>query len=119
MPVKKANEFGMVTFVWGEDLDKKENINYFKKELGVDGVIYDRIGEEERRRNVFIVEREQKRALLSCSGASTPQRAASPSPVSSENNNTSPPHSAKLTRNAQSDSALLEENEDDVEVGYP
>ncbi|CAI5442386.1 unnamed protein product [Caenorhabditis angaria] len=74
MPVKKANEFGMVTFVWGEDLDKKENINYFKKELGVDGVIYDRIGEEERRRNVFIVEREQKKALLSCSGASTPQR---------------------------------------------
>ncbi|CAO4364288.1 unnamed protein product [Caenorhabditis nigoni] len=117
MPVKKANEFGMVTFVWGEDLDKKENINYFKKELGVDGVIYDRIGEEERRRNVFIVEREQKRALLSCSGASTPQRAPSPSPVSSENNNTSPPLSAKLTRNTQSDSALLEENEDDEVEG--
>uniref|UniRef100_A0A0K0CV86 GP-PDE domain-containing protein n=1 Tax=Angiostrongylus cantonensis TaxID=6313 RepID=A0A0K0CV86_ANGCA len=41
-PVKRANDFGLITFVWGEDLDKKENINYFKKELGVDGLIYDR-----------------------------------------------------------------------------
>ncbi|KIH67577.1 glycerophosphodiester phosphodiesterase family protein [Ancylostoma duodenale] len=74
-PVKRANDFGLITFVWGDDLDKKENINYFKKELGVDGLIYDRIGEDERRRNVFIVEREQKRALFKMgSGTSTPQR---------------------------------------------
>ncbi|EYC22957.1 hypothetical protein Y032_0016g3037 [Ancylostoma ceylanicum] len=73
-PVKRANDFGLITFVWGDDLDKKENINYFKKELGVDGLIYDRIGEDERRRNVFIVEREQKRALFKMgSGTSTPQ----------------------------------------------
>ncbi|KAJ1353293.1 putative glycerophosphocholine phosphodiesterase GPCPD1 2 [Parelaphostrongylus tenuis] len=78
-PVKRANDFGLITFVWGEDLDKKENINYFKKELGVDGVIYDRIGEDERRRNVFIVEREVKRALFRIeSGANSPQRAISP-----------------------------------------
>ncbi|VDM57352.1 unnamed protein product [Angiostrongylus costaricensis] len=74
-PVKRANDFGLITFVWGEDLDKKENINYFKKELGVDGLIYDRIGEDERRRNVFIVEREVKRALFKIeSGANSPQR---------------------------------------------
>ncbi|RCN39603.1 glycerophosphodiester phosphodiesterase family protein, partial [Ancylostoma caninum] len=78
-PVKRANDFGLITFVWGDDLDKKENINYFKKELGVDGLIYDRIGEDERRRNVFIVEREQKRALFKMgSGTSTPQRTISP-----------------------------------------
>ncbi|KAK5981325.1 hypothetical protein GCK32_011021, partial [Trichostrongylus colubriformis] len=78
-PVKRANDFGLITFVWGEDLDKKENINYFKKELGVDGLIYDRIGEDERRRNVFIVERELKRALFKIgSGHNTPQRTISP-----------------------------------------
>ncbi|XGW08327.1 hypothetical protein V3C99_011000 [Haemonchus contortus] len=78
-PVKRANDFGLITFVWGEDLDKKENINYFKKELGVDGLIYDRIGEDERRRNVFIVERELKRALFKIgSGYNTPQRTVSP-----------------------------------------
>ncbi|CAJ0606664.1 unnamed protein product [Cylicocyclus nassatus] len=78
-PVKRANDFRLITFVWGDDLDKKENINYFKKELGVDGLIYDRIGEDERRRNVFIVEREQKRALFKISsGNNTPQRTISP-----------------------------------------
>ncbi|WKX96536.1 hypothetical protein Q1695_012736 [Nippostrongylus brasiliensis] len=78
-PVKRANDFGLITFVWGEDLDKKENINYFKKELGVDGLIYDRIGEDERRRNVFIVERELKRALFKMgSGHNSPQRTVSP-----------------------------------------
>ncbi|KHJ79052.1 hypothetical protein OESDEN_21311 [Oesophagostomum dentatum] len=78
-PVKRANDFRLITFVWGDDLDKKENINYFKKELGVDGLIYDRIGEDERRRNVFTVEREQKRALFKInSGTNTPQRTISP-----------------------------------------
>ncbi|CAJ0587222.1 unnamed protein product, partial [Mesorhabditis spiculigera] len=83
LPVLRANELGLVTFVWGDDLDRKDICHYFKRELGVDGVIYDRIGEEERRRNVFIVEREQKRALFKyetggqASGSSTP-RARSP-----------------------------------------
>ncbi|GMR36585.1 hypothetical protein PMAYCL1PPCAC_06780 [Pristionchus mayeri] len=78
-PVMKASELGLVSFVWGEDLDKKEHINYFKRDVGVDGIIYDRIGEEERRQNVFVVEREAKRALnLVTSGESTPQRKASP-----------------------------------------
>uniref|UniRef100_A0A9J2PLV1 GP-PDE domain-containing protein n=1 Tax=Ascaris lumbricoides TaxID=6252 RepID=A0A9J2PLV1_ASCLU len=88
-PVQRANKFGLVSFVWGDDLDNKENINYFKKELLVDGIIYDRIetpkervlqqrqvpveyvherdrriGEVEARRNVFMVEREAKTALF-------------------------------------------------------
>ncbi|CAI4224742.1 unnamed protein product [Auanema sp. JU1783] len=80
-PVQRASEFGLVSFVWGDDLDKKETLNYFKRELGVDGLIYDRIGEEEGRRNVFLVEREQKRAIfLASSGHSTPR---APSPVDS------------------------------------
>jgi hypothetical protein len=41
-PVKTANEFGLVSFVWGEDLDSKAHMQYFKKDLGVDGIIYDR-----------------------------------------------------------------------------
>ncbi|GMS84356.1 hypothetical protein PENTCL1PPCAC_6531, partial [Pristionchus entomophagus] len=76
-PVRRASELGLVSFVWGEDLDKKEHINYFKRDVGVDGIIYDRIGEEERRQNVFVVEREMKRAL-NLSGNSTPQRTRSP-----------------------------------------
>uniref|UniRef100_A0A914WIA2 Glycerophosphocholine phosphodiesterase GPCPD1 n=1 Tax=Plectus sambesii TaxID=2011161 RepID=A0A914WIA2_9BILA len=63
-PVKTANTFGLVSFVWGDDLDNKANIEYFKKELGVDGIIYDRIGEECARQNVFTVEREAKNALF-------------------------------------------------------
>ncbi|VDK53083.1 unnamed protein product [Anisakis simplex] len=63
-PLYRANKFGLVSFVWGDDLDSKENIAYFKKELLVDGIIYDRIGELEPRRNVFSVEREAKAALF-------------------------------------------------------
>ncbi|GMT14848.1 hypothetical protein PFISCL1PPCAC_6145 [Pristionchus fissidentatus] len=78
-PVRRASELGMISFVWGEDLDKKEHINYFKRDVGVDGIIYDRIGEDERRRNVFVVEREAKKALnLVTSGDSTPVRKISP-----------------------------------------
>ncbi|CAD6193768.1 unnamed protein product [Caenorhabditis auriculariae] len=114
LPVKRANELGLVTFVWGEDLDKKENINYFKKELGVDGVIYDRIGEEERRRNVFIVEREQKRALLSSSGASTPQRAPSPVEAHTHNHGNLSPSINGNYKKSSSDPVLKEEDEDEI-----
>ena len=37
-----ANSMGLVSFVWGDDLDDKGNIDYFKTTLGVDGIIYDR-----------------------------------------------------------------------------
>lgn len=42
-PVKRARELGLVCFVWGDDLDDRENVEYMKK-LGLDGVIYDRLG---------------------------------------------------------------------------
>lgn len=83
-PVHRARELGLVTFVWGDDLNDRVHANYFKKELAVDGIIYDRyvkyflqksprIGEEERRQNVFTVERDQKRAIfMASSGSSTP-----------------------------------------------
>uniref|UniRef100_A0A0N5AG98 Glycerophosphocholine phosphodiesterase GPCPD1 n=1 Tax=Syphacia muris TaxID=451379 RepID=A0A0N5AG98_9BILA len=63
-PLHRANAFGLISFVWGDDLDNKAHKDYFKNVLLVDGVIYDRIGEVERRRNVFLVEREAKSALF-------------------------------------------------------
>uniref|UniRef100_A0A914Z835 GP-PDE domain-containing protein n=1 Tax=Panagrolaimus superbus TaxID=310955 RepID=A0A914Z835_9BILA len=63
-PVKKAHEFGLVSFVWGDDLDDRKNVEYMKQ-IGVDGIIYDRIGEIEARKNVFIVERDAKNSLFS------------------------------------------------------
>ncbi|PAV64887.1 hypothetical protein WR25_07443 [Diploscapter pachys] len=116
-PVKRANDFGLVTFVWGEDLDIKENINYFKKELGVDGVIYDRIGEDEGRRNVFIVEREQKKLLLNSSGNSTPQRPASPIDLVLQ-----PPSGATIERRHSDPTTTIseqEESEDGESEGHP
>ncbi|VDK52904.1 unnamed protein product [Gongylonema pulchrum] len=41
-PIQRAREFGLISFVWGDDLDNRENIDYFKKVLRVDGLIYDR-----------------------------------------------------------------------------
>lgn len=40
-PLRHAQELGLVTFVWGDDLATHENRDYFKN-LGVEGVIYDR-----------------------------------------------------------------------------
>uniref|UniRef100_A0A1I7YHD8 Glycerophosphocholine phosphodiesterase GPCPD1 n=1 Tax=Steinernema glaseri TaxID=37863 RepID=A0A1I7YHD8_9BILA len=62
-PLERASAFGLVSFVWGDDLDNQKNIEYFK-ELFVDGLIYDRIGELKKRQNVFTVEREAKNALF-------------------------------------------------------
>ncbi|KAI1710854.1 glycerophosphoryl diester phosphodiesterase family domain-containing protein [Ditylenchus destructor] len=62
-PVARAKEFGLISFVWGDDLEKQENIDYFRKKILVDGIIYDRIGEIEHRRNVFVVERELRKAM--------------------------------------------------------
>ncbi|VDN59171.1 unnamed protein product [Dracunculus medinensis] len=64
-PIERARHFGLVSFVWGDDLNCKERIDYFKKVLLVDGVIYDRIGEIcGERRNVFLIEREAKTSLF-------------------------------------------------------
>ena len=62
--MEKARSFGLVSFVWGDDLDNQRNQDYFRKEIMVDGIIYDRIGENESRQNVFTVERGMKSALF-------------------------------------------------------
>ncbi|CEF62588.1 Glycerophosphocholine phosphodiesterase GPCPD1 [Strongyloides ratti] len=67
-PKYRGDNFGLVSFVWGDDLNNKENVDYFKNVLNVDGVIYDRIGENEPRQNVFLVAKEARKALLSRSG---------------------------------------------------
>ncbi|TMS33128.1 hypothetical protein L596_000904 [Steinernema carpocapsae] len=77
VPVDRANHFGLVSFVWGDDLNTKENLDYFKKTLLVDGIIYDRIGEIEERKNIFLVEREVKRGLFKASPSPTPSRTVS------------------------------------------
>uniref|UniRef100_A0A0N5BBQ1 GP-PDE domain-containing protein n=1 Tax=Strongyloides papillosus TaxID=174720 RepID=A0A0N5BBQ1_STREA len=64
-PKYRGDNFGLVSFVWGDDLNNKENVDYFKNVLNVDGVIYDRIGENEPRQNIFLVAKEARKALLS------------------------------------------------------
>uniref|UniRef100_A0AC34RJJ2 GP-PDE domain-containing protein n=2 Tax=Panagrolaimus sp. JU765 TaxID=591449 RepID=A0AC34RJJ2_9BILA len=66
LPVRKAKEQGLVAFVWGDDLDDRENVKKMK-ELGLDGIIYDRIGEIEARKNVFIVEKDARKSLFASS----------------------------------------------------
>uniref|UniRef100_A0A1I7VN85 GP-PDE domain-containing protein n=1 Tax=Loa loa TaxID=7209 RepID=A0A1I7VN85_LOALO len=93
-PIQRARKFGLISFVWGDDLDNKENIDYFKKVLRVDGLIYDRIGEIEARRNVFLVEREAKASLFRQSISPIASRTVSlddgpPSPAVSENSHSS------------------------------
>jgi glycerophosphocholine phosphodiesterase GPCPD1 len=41
-PVTLAKHFGLITFMWGDELIEKSVVDYFKKTLHVDGVIYDR-----------------------------------------------------------------------------
>jgi glycerophosphocholine phosphodiesterase GPCPD1 len=53
----------LVSFVWGEDLNDVENIQYFKT-IGFDGIIFDRINEHlPGKRNVFLVEKELSRSV--------------------------------------------------------
>jgi glycerophosphocholine phosphodiesterase GPCPD1 len=54
--IDRAIDNDLVSFVWGDDLDETENIEYMK-EMGLDGVIYDRIDEHSPgKRNIFIDE---------------------------------------------------------------
>jgi glycerophosphocholine phosphodiesterase GPCPD1 len=77
LPVQRANHFGLVSFVWGDDLDNPQHIDYFRKQLLVDGIVYDRIGEIEARKNVFTVEREAKNALFNRSTSPSVSRSCS------------------------------------------
>ncbi|XGW35299.1 hypothetical protein V3C99_018923 [Haemonchus contortus] len=74
-PLQRADKFRLVTFVWGDDLNIIQNLEYFKG-LQVDGVIYDRIGEVRKRRNTFVVENESRTALP----IRTPECSRSPTP---------------------------------------
>uniref|UniRef100_A0A0N4ZMM3 Glycerophosphocholine phosphodiesterase GPCPD1 n=1 Tax=Parastrongyloides trichosuri TaxID=131310 RepID=A0A0N4ZMM3_PARTI len=62
--IEAAKKYGLVIFVWGDELNDKKHVEYFKKVLKVDGIIYDRIGEDETRKNIFTVEKEMRRALF-------------------------------------------------------
>ncbi|EYC42820.1 hypothetical protein Y032_0516g2796 [Ancylostoma ceylanicum] len=77
-PLHRAEQFNLVSFVWGDDLNVMKNVEYFRN-LHVDGVIYDRIGEVVPRRNTFVVENESRRALPirtpECSRSPTPELA--------------------------------------------
>lgn len=39
--IQRAHDLGLVSFVWGEDLENREIVEYFKKNTPVDGIIYD------------------------------------------------------------------------------
>lgn len=42
VPVERAKHFDLVSFVWGDDLDTPDNAEYFRSELNVNGIIYDK-----------------------------------------------------------------------------
>jgi glycerophosphocholine phosphodiesterase GPCPD1 len=63
-PITKAKELGLISFVWGDELNDKANVEFLKKTVGVDGVIYDRIGETEQRSSVFMLEKAKKTELF-------------------------------------------------------
>jgi glycerophosphocholine phosphodiesterase GPCPD1 len=41
-PIALAKRFNLITFVWGDELAERLNVDHFKNTLGVDGIIYDR-----------------------------------------------------------------------------
>lgn len=63
-PITKAKKLGLICFVWGDELNDKQNVEFLKKTVGVDGVIYDRIGETELRSSVFMLEKAKKTELF-------------------------------------------------------
>lgn len=92
-PVAKAKELGLISFVWGDELIEKKHVDYFKKTLGVEGLIYDRIGEGEVRTNVFTLEKAMKAALFSSKKSTStspvaPPRCSSHTQLNSQGNRT-------------------------------
>jgi hypothetical protein len=92
-PVAKAKELGLISFVWGDELAEKKHVEYFKKTLLVEGLIYDRyslliikftnqyifrIGEGETRTNVFSLEKAMKTALFSSKKSTSTSPVAPP-----------------------------------------
>ncbi|CAD5229695.1 unnamed protein product [Bursaphelenchus okinawaensis] len=88
-PVERAKRLRLVSFVWGDDLDAPKNIDYFRRDLCVEGIIYDKIGETEERKNVFIVEREQRNSLFQSPVPSRRGSADNPQNITSQTNSLS------------------------------
>jgi hypothetical protein len=66
----EAVKRNLVVFVWGDDLDNKEHMRFFR-DAGVDGLIYDRIDTETGgRHNTFVVEKAVRDQLFSTSARS-------------------------------------------------
>ncbi|EFO82525.1 hypothetical protein CRE_00435 [Caenorhabditis remanei] len=64
-PIEIAEKYGLVKFVWGDDLNSKDIQKQFKEEMNVDGLIFDRIGEEDGvTQNVFVVENHNRSSLF-------------------------------------------------------
>ncbi|CAP32764.2 Protein CBG14135 [Caenorhabditis briggsae] len=64
-PIEIAEKYGLVKFVWGDDLNSKDIQKHFKEEMNVDGLIFDRIGEDEvMKQNVFVVENHNRSSLF-------------------------------------------------------
>ena len=63
-PLYAAQNQGLVSFVWGDDLDDKDALRYFRQ-LAVDGLIYDRIHDKtDGKPNIFLVEKQQRDVIL-------------------------------------------------------
>ncbi|KAE9550858.1 hypothetical protein FO519_005939 [Halicephalobus sp. NKZ332] len=83
--VRRTKEMELVSFVWGDDLDDRENVKKMK-ELGLDGIIYDRIGEVEARQNIFTIERDVRSSLFSASPGPSRSGSLDKNPPFSGNN---------------------------------
>ncbi|XP_023930021.1 glycerophosphocholine phosphodiesterase GPCPD1 [Lingula anatina] len=102
--VNQVKEAGLVLFCWGEDNNNSSNIAYLK-ELGVNGLIYDRISDyKPTKENVFKMEKEAKLKLLKEMGAIrtshtlSGSESGSSSPEHSSNNSPAQTEREKLTR---------------------
>ncbi|CAB3400069.1 unnamed protein product [Caenorhabditis bovis] len=72
-PIAIADKYKLVKFVWGDDLNSKEIQKLFKEEMNIDGIIFDRIGEDETlKSNVFILEKEHRKSLFTKNGSKSP-----------------------------------------------
>ncbi|KAK4880391.1 hypothetical protein RN001_008537 [Aquatica leii] len=80
--VKLATNAGLIIFCWGDDNADKATIKYLK-ELGLHGIIYDKIDEysmKEVKESIFLVEaRESQKELIRLAVANSEIEPASPS----------------------------------------
>lgn len=78
-PLYAAQNQGLVSFIWGDDLDNRDALKYFKQ-LQVDGLIYDRIHDKsEEKQSVFLVEKQARDVLLKKPASSNAHLVPSPS----------------------------------------